>query len=170
MPNFSRLQIDQGDLTIDHGKVYAETGGFKGPLEGNVTGLVNNAGLHKISETFALADFTDNEDATGTAEFSVDIPVGAYVICCICTALTGFTSAASTSTAVVTVGDGTDPDRYMTGTPSVIADADSGITLGEPSGIKYHSAAKTPTVIITEDSDFTQLESGSITLEIYYLT
>jgi hypothetical protein len=58
----------------------------------------------------------------------------------------------------------------MTGTPSVIDDAANGVSLGAPSGVQYHAAEKTITVIVTEDSDFTELETGSMTVELYYLT
>ena len=186
MPAFTKIDVTQGDVNVNSGTVYAETGGFKGDLTGdvtgnvtgnvegnltgNVTGLVNNASLHKISETVPLASFTDNEDATGTYEMATDIPAGAWVICCVIAALTGFSSAENTSTATVTIGDGTDVDRYMTGTPSIIDDAAAGVALGAPSGVQYHAEAKTPTIIVTEDSDFGEFETGSMTVEIYYLT
>ena len=174
MPQFSRLEINQGDVHLDRGKVYAESGGFVGDLigdvTGDVTGNVNSVGIHKIVETVALADFTDEEDATGTAELSTDIPIGAVVLSCHITALTGFSSESDTATATVTIGDGTDVDRYMTGTPSVIDDAANGLSLGAVSGVAYHAAAKTPTIILTEDSDFGQFETGSMTVEIIYVT
>jgi hypothetical protein len=186
MPTFSRIDVDQGDINVNRGKVNASVGGFVGPLTGdvtgsitgditgnitgNVTGLINSAGLYKISQTLALAAFTDNEDATGTATLTTKVPAGAYVLGCAISALTGFTSAEDTSTATVTIGDGTDVDRYMTGTPSVIDDAAAGLALGVPSGVRYHDAEKTITVIVTEDDDFTEITGGSMTVELYYLT
>jgi hypothetical protein len=166
MPTFSRLDVDQGDINVNRGKINASVGGFVGAL----TGLVNGAGLYKISQTLALAAFTDNEDATGTAELTTKVPAGAYVLGCSITALTGFTSAENTTTATVTIGDGTDVDRYMTGTPSVLEDAAAGLALGVPSGVRYHDAEKTITVIVTEDDDFTDIEAGSMTVELFYLT
>jgi hypothetical protein len=117
-----------------------------------------------ISETLTLADFTDNDDTTGTAELSTDIPKGAVVMRTLIDDVTGFIGDTS---ATVTIGDGTDVDRYNTGTPNVFADADT-IDAGAVSGTIYHSAAKTPTVIVTTDSDFSSVTAGGLKVSIFY--
>ena len=141
--------------------------GFVGDITGNVTGLLNSASIVKISETETYDNFTDGGAAAGTWALATQVPAGAWVICCLATAVTGF---AGDTSAVVTVGDGTDADRYNTGTPDVFSTAASGVALGAPSGVQYHDTAKTVTVTVTSATDFTSVSAGSLTIEIYYLT
>jgi hypothetical protein len=122
----------------------------------------------KLVETVAYDAFTDNEDATGTYAMTVGtIPAGATFLYAAITAVTGF---AGDTSATITIGDGTDVDRYHTGTPNVFATAANGVSVGAPSGVLYHDAAKTPTLIVTSDSDFSSVSAGSVTVELYYLT
>lgn len=51
MPSFDILTVEKGNLDVLNGIVNSPNGGFNGDLEGDVTGLVNGAGLHKIEET-----------------------------------------------------------------------------------------------------------------------
>lgn len=134
---------DFADLTANSVTVNAQSG---------VTSL---GVLVKLTETVAYDDFTDNEDATGT-----------YALAAI-TAVTGF---AGDTSATITIGDGTDVDRYHTGTPSVFATAANGVAVGSPSGVLYHDAAKTPTLIVTSATDFSSVSAGSVTVELFYLT
>ena len=133
-----------------------------------VAGVTTFGPLVKLTETVAFGAFTDNTDATGTYAFTVGtIPVGATVLYSAITAITGFSGDTS---AAITIGDGTDVDRYNTGTPSVFTTAAAGIAVGAPSGVVYHAAAKTPTLIVTGNADFTSISAGSVTVELYYLT
>ena len=143
------------------------TNGFTGALTGTVNGETVSGSLVKVSETIAVASFTDGGAAVGTKALATQIPVGARVLGCHITALTGFTGDTS---AVVIIGDGSDTDRYMTGTPSVFTTAANGISLGIPSGIAYHDAAKTVTVTVTSAADFTNVSAGSMTVEYFYVT
>lgn len=160
-----------GPVISTNGFQGAVTGNVTGNLTGNVTGLVNSetvsGSLVKVSETIGFAAFTDGGGAAGTKALATQIPVGARVLGCHITALTGFTGDTS---AAVTIGDGTDVDRYMTGTPSVFTTAANGVSLGIPSGIAYHDAAKTVTVTVTSGADFTAVAAGSMTVEYFYLT
>jgi len=135
-------------------------------ISGSVTAssVSTTTGLQALQFTVALADFTDNEDATGTYEHTVDIPKGAVVTRTLITDVTGFTGDTS---ATITIGDGTDADRYNTGTPSVFTTA-TDIDAGAISGTVYHAAAATPTVIITSGSDFGSVTAGSVTITIFY--
>ena len=137
-------------------------------LTGNLTVgdtlTVKNDGLTTISQTFALADFAD-VTTTGTAEFDVDIPAGAYVLCSKILDVTGFIGNTS---ATLQIGDGTDADRYSTGTPSVFTTA-TYVDAGKPSGAPFHAAAKTPTLIVTAASDFTSVTAGAVTVEITFI-
>ncbi len=121
--------------------------------------------VKKLSATIAFGDFTDNEDTTGTYEFASDLPVGALVVGVALTALTGFTGDTS---AVITLGDGTDVDRYNTGTPNVFTTADA-IDMGVLSGVPFHAVAKTPTVILTSAADFGAVAAGSMKIDIFYI-
>jgi len=151
---------------------------FSGPVistngfEGNITATTVNGetvsgSLVKVSETIAYSAFTDGGSTSGTKALATQIPVGARLMGCHLTALTGFTGDTS---ATVIIGDGTDTDRYMTGTPSVFTTAANGLNLGIPSGIGYHDTAKTVTVTVTSATDFTNVSAGSMTVEYYYLT
>lgn len=147
---------DFADLTANSVTVNAQSG---------VTSL---GVLVKLTETVAYDDFTDNEDATGTYALTVGtIPAGATFLFAAITAVTGF---AGDTSATITIGDGTDVDRYHTGTPSVFATAANGVAVGSPSGVLYHDAAKTPTLIVTSATDFSSVSAGSVTVELFYLT
>lgn len=122
-------------------------------------------GLHVVQARVELADFTDGGAAAGTVVLSETIPVGAWVQQAILKNVTGFTGDTS---ATITVGDGTDVDRYNTGTPSVFTTANA-IDLGVPSGTKIHTAAGTVTVTVTSATDFTAVTAGAFTILISYL-
>jgi hypothetical protein len=117
-----------------------------------------------ISQRVAYTDFTDGGAAAGTKALANQIPVGAEVLKTNITNVTGFTGDTS---AVVIVGDGTDTDRYNTGTPSVFTTADS-IAAGVPSGTRDHTAAATVTVTVTSAADFTNVAAGALTITIFY--
>lgn len=122
-------------------------------------------GLHVLQQRITRADFTDGGGASGTLALTEKIPVGAWVQQSLLLNLTGFTGNTS---AVMTIGDGSDPDRYNTGTPSVFTTAGI-IDLGVPSGVKAHTAEATVTVTVTGNSDFTAISAGAATVRIYYL-
>ncbi len=122
--------------------------------------------LHIIEETAAYDDFTDGAGTSGTFALTDKIPAGATVLYAAVTAVTGFTGDTS---AVMTIGDGTDPDRYNTGTINVFANAANGVSAGAPSGTVYHNAEKTVTLTVTSAADFTSVNAGSVTVKLYYL-
>lgn len=109
-------------------------------------------------------DFTDNEDATGEYSLAVDIPAGAYVTHAVVRNVTGF---AGNTSATLTIGDGTDVDRYNTGTPSVFATA-AVVAMGNPSGTEDNAAAVTPVLTVTGASDFTSVSAGALDVYIHF--
>ena len=139
--------------------VVAETAGSSGIAAVDVGAIV------KLTKTILFSEMVD-AGTTGTFTFAESIPAGATLLSLDCVALTGFTGDTS---ATITVGDGTDVDRYMTGTPSVLTTAANGLDLGVPSGLPNHPSAKAPVVVITSAADFTSVNAGSITLELYYI-
>ena len=121
--------------------------------------------LTVYQETISYSDFTDGGGAAGTLELSTTIPAGARFEACLIHGITGF---AGDTSAVITVGDGTDVDRYNTGTPDVFTTAAAGVDMGVPSGTAFHAAAKTPTVTVTSGADWGSVTAGAATLTLYY--
>lgn len=109
-------------------------------------------------------DFTDGGGTSGTFEMSNDIPAGSYVSRTIVRNVTGFTGDTS---ATLTVGDGTDVDRYMTGTPSVFTTA-AMVAMGVPSGTRDDITTETPTLTVTSASDFGAVEAGQLDIWVYF--
>lgn len=122
--------------------------------------------LVTYQETVAKSAFTDGGGTSGTFDLSCTIPAGAVFAQTIIDQITGFTGDTS---ATITVGDGTDVDRYNTGTPSVFTTAAEGVDAGVPSGTKFHSAAKTPKLTVTSNADFTNVASaGSVRVTLFW--
>jgi hypothetical protein len=117
-----------------------------------------------ISQRVAYTDFTDGGGATGTKDLNASIPAGAYFINTLVTDLDDFVGSA---VVTFTIGDGTDVDRYNTGTPDAAADGDI-LDVGVPSGTLLHTAAKTPKITITDDSDFGDITAGAMTVTMFY--
>ena len=125
------------------------------------------AGLRSIQQTVSVSSFTDGGGTSGTLAMNATIPKGAVVTQSFITDVTGF---AGDTTAVVTIGDGTDVDRYNTGTPDVFSTA-TDVSAGAPSGTAFHSASKTPTLTVTSTADFTAVKSNGsdqMTVTILY--
>src|SRR5215207_3795140 len=102
--------------------------------------------LNKVSQTVVYTQFTDGGSTSGTFTLTDGtIPAGAVVLRSTVTAVTGFTGD---TTATLIIGDGTDTDRYNTGTPSVFTTADA-VDAGAVSGTAFHAAAKTPVLTVT---------------------
>lgn len=116
-----------------------------------------------VVQTVAVADFTDGGAAVGTLVLDYGIPLGATVVRSFLLALTGFTGNTS---CTLTVGDGTDPDRYNTGTPSIFTTAAGETDLGAISGTAYHTAAKSVTLTATSGSDWGAVTAGQATVVI----
>jgi hypothetical protein len=121
-------------------------------------------GWQVICETVLRADFTDGGSTSGTYVMKQTIPAGAWVLRTILQDLTGFTG--DTSAALI-VGDGTDTDRYNTGTPSVFTTAVA-VDMAAPSGTQIHVTAKSVTLTITSAADFTNVTAGQLTVKIIY--
>lgn len=112
-------------------------------------------------QSILKTDFTDGGSTTGTLALTTSIPAGALYVSSL---ITGITAFSGDTTATIQIGDGSDVDRYTTGTPSVFTTAAAGVDLGVPSGTKWHTAAATPTVTITSTADFTNVASAGAAL------
>jgi len=122
--------------------------------------------LGLLEETFDHADFADGGGASGTIQFAGALPKGAVVVACKVLVPEGF---AGDTSAVLTIGDGSDVDRYMTGTPSVFAAAADGVEVGAPSGARLLTAENRPTLTVTTDADWGSVTAGQVTVSIYYI-
>lgn len=114
--------------------------------------------------------FTDGGSTAGTLQFpdtwQTTIPIGAYIIGTRVLVHAGF---AGDTTATIQVGDGSDVDRYTTGTPDVFTTAALGIDVGVPSGIKHQLTAIRPTITITAGSDWGLVTAGEIEVTVGFL-
>jgi len=108
------------------------------------------------------ADFTDNDDATGTYTCGFELPADFFIEKCWLTDVTGF---AGNTTCTIIVGDGSTDDRLMTGTPSIFTAADA-IDLGAVSATPLVATAFRPVIIAEEDSDWGDIAAGELTIKI----
>lgn len=130
------------------------------PLHGKFV----DSGYGSFSQTLSLSDFTDGGSTTGTVVLTSQIPLGSVYQQTMVTDITGFIGD---TTAVLTVGDGTDVDRYNTSTVNVFV-TDTSVSAGAPSGTTYHDAAASVTLTITSGADFTSVTEGKLTVHMVY--
>jgi hypothetical protein len=122
-----------------------------------------------LSETVAVTAFTDGGGTSGTYQMAGSVPAGAVLLISKITPVAGFAGDVS---ATITVGDGSDVDRYHTGTPSVFTTAANGVECGIVSGTKLLTSLNRPTLTVTTAADFTSAvtdASGIVKVEIFYI-
>lgn len=150
------------------GSVYVQTGDnprlwVKAEDEAHDTDWVQGMGVAVARAV--LADFTDGGAAVGTLTTTAKVPAGAFVLRTVVTGVTGF---AGDTSAALTVGDGTDPDRYNATTVDVFTTAVA-LDGGAPSGTQVHTTEKTVTLTITSGSDWGLVTTGALTVKVFYL-
>lgn len=126
-------------------------------------------GYKTATVTAADAAWVDGGGAVGTFTLTgVGIPAGAVILGTKVIVTAGFAGDVS---ATLTIGDGTDADRYMTGTPSIFATAATGIQTGVPSGDKLILTVNSPVLTVTGSSDWGLVAAGggSMSVTIYYI-
>lgn len=119
-----------------------------------------------IRETVSYDQFTDGGSTDGTYQMQGEIPANARVLGSVIIPVTGFTGD---TTATVKIGDGSDDDRYTTGTPSVFTTGTVTIAAGVPSGTALHVAAIRPTITVTSGSDWGAVTAGRMYVEISFI-
>jgi len=121
-----------------------------------------------LSETHLASSFTDGGSTVGTKTMTGRIPAGALILISRVLVPAGF---AGDTTAALTIGDGSDVDRYNTSTIAIFATAAAGVDAGVPSGLKLQVAAVQPVLTVTSTSDATLFIAGAgqVTVEIYYI-
>ena len=116
------------------------------------------------AETGVLySQFTDGGSTAGTYQVGFELQVGFFVEAAFVTQVTGFTGDTS---AAITVGDGSDVDRYNAGTPTVFTTI-SGLYLGVPSGTRVIATANKPTITVTSGADWGSVTAGQLDIRIY---
>lgn len=121
-----------------------------------------------LTETFKIADFTDNTDATGYKDFAGKVPAGALVIGWRAKVATGFTG---NSSATVMVGVSGDTDRFSAPStkPSCYAAATVGALNIAADGHQNMGAAFSPRVTVTGGSDFSNITAGEMVVSVLYV-
>jgi hypothetical protein len=136
---------------------------------GTVTQPTRVVDLVYYEETgISVADFTDGTGGAtkGVYVLKFALPVGFFVERTQLFDVVGF---AGDTSAVITVGDGSDVDRYNTGTPSVFTTI-SRLDLGIASGTRFIATENYPTLTITTGADFTTTVTdgnGLLSIRIY---
>lgn len=178
--------IEKLSLSPTSGKVMISDGTDVEPtqLSGDITvtgtgvtaigsAKVTNAMLGKprlrcVTETLAASTLTDGGAATGTKTLTAAVPAGARYMFTTCTAITGFTGGGQAS-CTITLGDGSDADRYNTGTPSVFTTAAAGVDMGVASGTAFHATAIAGIVAtVTANADITGIIAGPGTVDLQF--
>lgn len=125
--------------------------------------------LRCITETLTAASLTDGGAAVGTKNLTAAIPAGARFLYTTIDTIVAFAGDVS---ATITLGDGSDVDRYNTGTPSVFTTAAAGVDMGVPSGTAFHATAIANIVAtVTSAADITPVLAGggSCSLKFWFL-
>lgn len=122
-------------------------------------------GVEVLTDTCTRATFTDGGSTSGTRVMAGVVPAGAILLGSKVTVNTTFIGDTS---AALTIGDGSDTDRYNTSTLDVFT-ATGLVQSGVPSGNKLITTANSPTLTVTSNADFTNVSAGSVTVSIYYI-
>jgi hypothetical protein len=160
---FTALTALAGDVTIDQ---YGTTAIGTAKI---TPAMLAKPRLRVVTETLTAASLTDGGAAVGTKSLAAAVPAGARYLFTTSTAITAFAGDVS---AVITLGDGSDVDRYNTGTPSLFTTAAAGVDMGVASGTAFHAAAVTSIVAtVTSNADITPVLAGggSVNLQFWFL-
>ncbi len=120
-----------------------------------------------VSQTLAIASFTDNTNTTGYIDFTKALPVGAMVLGWKATVTTAFTGNTS---AVMQVGIAGDLDKFSANTAQSCFTAGTVGSLAlAADAVTGFSSALTPRVTVTGGSDFTAITAGAMTVEVFFM-
>ncbi len=135
---------------------------------GDLTGN-GGLGVDLISQAVAVADFTDNTDATGYIDLTPKLPAGAIVLGWECVVTAGFTGDTS---ATVQVGVEGTLDKYSATTANSVLVDDTTVGSSVKDGNVYCAAVTTVRVTVTGDADFTSIKTanhGAMTVKVFYI-
>lgn len=97
----------------------------------------------------------------------LEIPKGCVALRSFIDNVVGFTGGSNAS-ATITIGDGSDVDRYNTGTPNIFVTADT-IDAGVVSGTAWHTAAVPLTLTVATSVNVNLVTAGSAKITVVYL-
>lgn len=158
--NFSNVTVD--------GTVTAPTVTTSGTVTAGALAATGYALPKVIGATVPYTSFT-NGTTTATYSLPGTIPAGGVFYWSAVTAVSAGFQGSPNATAVMTIGDGTDADRYCgTAGIDVFTTAAGGVDAGTPSGVRYHAAAKTPVLTITPGSVWGSITAGTVAVRVYY--
>lgn len=150
------------------------------PSSGTLTtcsGLPNSGVLgpmvRSITQTILASAFADAGGGVGTKTMTGNVPAGAILLGMKLIVEAGFTGTNQTD-CVLIVGDGSDTDRYMTGTPTIFTTAATGIQMGIPSGNKAQLNATQPVLTFAATGSPASATNiiagpGSLTISLYFI-
>jgi len=122
-------------------------------------------GIGKISQWVEYTDLTDS-GTTGSLTMTQQLPAGAFHIGTKVTVKTGFTGDTS---AVLTVGLSSGEDELTDGTSvNVYTAAVVGDTAEDP--LAYQASAADVYLVVTTDSDFSDVSAGKMYVEVFYFS
>ena len=120
-----------------------------------------------VSQSLDHAAFADGGGAAGSIAFTTgQIPANSLVLGWKAVVSEAFTCS---STCTATVGPTSDKDAWTVGDPSVAATGTVGAQADFADSECFVTAATTPYVEVTEDSDFGDVTAGRMVVTIYYI-
>ncbi len=120
-----------------------------------------------VSQSLDHAAFTDGTGKSGYIAFTTgQIPANSIILGWKAVISEAF---ACTSTCTATVGPTGDKDAWTVGDPSVAAVGTVGAVADWTDSDCFVTAATTPYVEVTEDSDFGDVTAGTMVVTIYYI-
>jgi hypothetical protein len=119
-----------------------------------------------VKQAVALADFTDNTDATGYVDLTDQLPAGAIPLGFKAVVGTGFTGD---TTAVVQVGVAGDLDRFSSVTDQSVLAAGTVGAAAAADAADGIAAAQTIRVTVTGAADFGSISAGAMTVYVFFV-
>ena len=139
----------------------------------NMATGVNSLGAVNVIDLDVTYDLFVAVTTTGTHTSAIKIPAGGYVLGAICNQVKTAFSGGSNTTMVMTIGDGTDADRYTATSATIdLATATlkgAGPTAGLMSGDPCHPEEKSVVLVVTVDSAYSTITAGQVHVRLFFL-
>jgi len=165
---FALEAVDSGSTTTIKVMVLPSPGPGTADIPAGVIGADELAipKVKVISQAVTIGDFTDNEDTTGYVDLDTQLPKGAIPLGCKFIVATGFTNDTS---ATVQAGVSGDLDRFTGTTDQSVFSAGTVGSTPAADGCDGMNAAQTIRVTVTGGADFTSINAGEMTVNVYYI-
>lgn len=120
--------------------------------------------VNTIRQVVKHADLTDDGGAYGSVDLGETLPDGAFVLATQARVITAFDG----TNPDLTLGTSGDVDRYCSGEIGLGSTGE--IEMGTPSGNQAHDGETTVQARIGEDTDFGNITTGVVLVEVHYLS